>query len=130
MSTFSQGALTPKDASFRYDKMILNPLLSTILTGRYDRQTIRDVVAGLTVRDTISMGERQFVRSLLHKDRLIGRLWWTQVVVPIREAYEAYEDLEAMRTEVETARARLQTLIAGTGIFTDVGVSKTDSQNP
>lgn len=111
-------------------KMALNPLLSTILTGRYDRPTIREVVAGLTVRDTVDMGERQFVRSLLQKDRLIGRLWWTQVVVPIREAYEEYEDLATMRTEVETARSRLQTLITNAGIFTDTTDTKTDSQNP
>jgi hypothetical protein len=66
-----------------------NPALTVFLTGKYNRQSLRDILEGLTVSDLVGIGGVEFISCLNQKDRIIGLRLWEEVLNPVRAAWVA-----------------------------------------
>ena len=81
--------------------------LDTLLAGRFDRPSLRATLTGVRISDIADMTVDTFVGSLRQKDQLIGRAFWTVVLVPVRRAWQEWEGLCGQRTVVDLARSKL-----------------------
>lgn len=86
--------------------------LTELLSGRYNRPSLRHTLAGLTVADLIHFSEESFLIGLRVKDTLIGRVLWRNVLYPVRDALMNYETSRETRRMADEARQKLVTAIA------------------
>jgi hypothetical protein len=85
--------------------------ISQFLCGRYNRVSLRETLDGLLISDTLTMTIDDFVSGLRQQDQHIGRCFWRDVLVSLREAYSAYTALGRERALVGAATERLRSLI-------------------
>lgn len=85
--------------------------ISQFLCGRYNRVSLRETLDGLLISDTISMTIDEFVAGLRQQDQHIGRCFWRNVLVSLRDAYSAYIAIGRERALVAVATDRLRSLI-------------------
>jgi hypothetical protein len=85
--------------------------LTQFLTGRYNRISLRETLEGLVISDTLSMSPAEFQEGLRQQDQHLGRCFWRNVIIPIREAYSVYVSLHRERALVASATERLRGLI-------------------
>lgn len=85
--------------------------LTHFLCGRYNRISLRETLDGLLLSDTLSMTPNEFQEGLRQQDQHLGRCFWRNVIVPLREAYNAYSALSRERALVTAATDRLRNLI-------------------
>jgi hypothetical protein len=64
-----------------------NPTLTVFLTGKYNRQSLRDILEGLTVSDIVGIGGVEFISCLGQKDRIVGLRLWEEVLKPVRDVW-------------------------------------------
>ncbi len=72
-----------------------NPILSSFLIGKFNRETLHDVLAGMRLSDISGLEMQDFIACLNQKDRLIGVRLWAEVLLPIRNAWQDWKELEA-----------------------------------
>lgn len=85
--------------------------LTQLLTGRYNRASLRETLEGILISDTLSMTPAEFQEGLRQQDHHLGRCFWRNIVAPMREAYNAYAALHRERALVTAATDRLRGLI-------------------
>jgi hypothetical protein len=88
----------------------LNPLLTSLATGRFNRATLREALDGLRISDVIGARESEFVASLTQKDQLIGRVFW-RALTPVFDAYRNYDSFRDIRAEINKAKVAMQRAI-------------------
>lgn len=84
----------------------LNPLLTALATGRFNRVSLRETLEGLRLSDVVGAQECEFVASLQQKDQLIGRAFWRSLQ-PVFAAYTGYEAFLNIRREVDASKTAL-----------------------
>jgi hypothetical protein len=86
--------------------------LTELLSGRYNRPSLRHTLAGLTVADLNHFTEDSFLTGLRVKDTLMGRVLWRNVLIPVRDALMNYEISRETRRLADEARKNLECAIA------------------
>ncbi len=86
--------------------------LATLLSGRFERESLYKTLDGLTVGDLVRLSEETFVAGVKQKDMHLARAFWCAHLVAIRDAYVEYVRLTDMRTQVEMAHKKIDRLIA------------------
>jgi hypothetical protein len=86
--------------------------LTDLLTGRYNRASLRHTLAGLTVADLVHFTEESFMMGLRVKDTLFGRVLWRNVLYPVRDAFVTYETSRETRRFAAEAEQKLAAVIA------------------
>lgn len=85
--------------------------ISQFLCGRYNRISLRETLDGLVISDTVTMTLEEFLSGLRQQDQHIGRCFWRNVLVSLRDAYSAYSAIGRERAIVTAATERLRNLI-------------------
>ena len=88
-----------------------NTPLTSLLRGRYNRESLRSAIDGLVISDLLMMSEDSFVSALKPKDQLLARAWWRSVLSEIRSAYSEFDNLRDSRGVIEIAVKKLQRLV-------------------
>jgi hypothetical protein len=88
-----------------------NIYIDTLLVGRYDRRSLQLTLAGIQLSDIIDMTMEGFLGSLKERDRLIGRIFWSNLLVPLRNAWTEWEGLAGQRNLVKLAQSKLEAII-------------------
>jgi len=92
-----------------------NPSLSSFLIGKFQRASIREALEGMTIADISGVEMADFLTCLNQKDRLIGSRLWADVLLPVRNAWQDWKNLEPdfviaqkrLTDRIIDARARL-----------------------
>jgi hypothetical protein len=85
--------------------------LSSLLRGRFDRESLREALDGLVVSDLPMMSEESFVGAMKAKNQLLARALWRSALVEVRTAYMEFDNLRDSRGVIEIAVKKLQRLL-------------------
>jgi hypothetical protein len=86
--------------------------LTTFLTGRFARESLRLTLDGLLISDLATMDIDDFLVGVEARDYHLARVFWVKVLTPVWEAWTAWRALEKERVAVDEARRRLQNAMA------------------